>query len=118
MFRSATLLAVLVALNACYAAPSANADASAAIPGVANITGNAAAALPDVMGTVGNVVDTASGAVNDLAGNASGIAGGIPVAGPLVQQLLGTVLGLLGVVLGIAHQLPMPAASGSIQAST
>ncbi|RCN52149.1 hypothetical protein ANCCAN_01579 [Ancylostoma caninum] len=117
MFRSAFLLAAFVALYTCYAAPSANADASAVIPGVADIASNAAAALPEVMGTVGNVANTASGAVNNLAGAAGGIAGEIPIAGPLVQQLLGTVLGLLGVVLGIAHQLPMPAASGSIQAS-
>ncbi|EYC42310.1 hypothetical protein Y032_0535g3077 [Ancylostoma ceylanicum] len=169
MFRSTTLIAVFVALNTCYAAPSANADAAAAIPGIGNLAGNVAAALPDVrttplpyfsihycpnptvqlMGTVDNVVDTASGAVNNvvdtaggavnnLAGTATGIAGQLPIAGPIIQQLLGTVscavlfnaiycyyslayiqvLGLLGVVLGIAHQIPMPNASASIQAST
>ncbi|EYC42319.1 hypothetical protein Y032_0535g3085 [Ancylostoma ceylanicum] len=138
MFRSTILFVAFVALNTCYAAPSANVDAAAAIPGIGNVAGNVAAALPDVsiillpycsiqycpnptvqlMGTVDNVVDTASGAVNNLAGTATGIAGQLPIAGPIVQQLLGTVLGLLGVVLGIAHQIPMPAASGSIQAST
>ncbi|KAL6732688.1 hypothetical protein Aduo_003423 [Ancylostoma duodenale] len=129
MFRSAILLAAFVALNTSYAAPSAGADASAAIPGVTDITGNVSAALPDVMGTVNNVIDTASDtvggvvdtaseAVNNVAGAAGNIAGGLPIAGPLLQQLLGTVLGLLGAVLGIAHQIPMPAASGSIQAST
>ncbi|EPB68332.1 hypothetical protein ANCCEY_12579 [Ancylostoma ceylanicum] len=126
MFRSTILFVAFVALNTCYAAPSANVDAAAAIPGIGNVAGNVAAALPDycpnptvqLMGTVDNVVDTASGAVNNLAGTATGIAGQLPIAGPIVQQLLGTVLGLLGVVLGIAHQIPMPAASGSIQAST
>ncbi|RCN52152.1 hypothetical protein ANCCAN_01582 [Ancylostoma caninum] len=128
MFRSAILLALFVALNTCYAAPSANAGASAAIPGVAEITDNLGAALPDAMGTVNNVIDsasntvggvvnTASGVVNNVAGTAGNIAGGLPIAGPLLQQLLGTVLGLLGAVLGIAHQLPQPAGSSSVQAA-
>ncbi|KAL6735156.1 hypothetical protein Aduo_005626 [Ancylostoma duodenale] len=82
-----------------------------------NIQG-AIGGLPDVMETVGDVVDTASGAASSLAGTARNIAGGPPIAGPLLQQLLGTVLGHLGAVLGIAHQLPQPAASASMQAST
>ncbi|KAL6727572.1 hypothetical protein Aduo_009438 [Ancylostoma duodenale] len=123
MFRSAVLLSFLFVLETHYAAAAADvsAEGSASIPGVANAAGNIAGAigdLPDVMGTVSNVVDTATGAANNLAGTASNIAGGLPIAGPLLQQLLGTVLGLLGAVLGIAHQLPQPAASASIQAST
>ncbi|EYC42311.1 hypothetical protein Y032_0535g3078 [Ancylostoma ceylanicum] len=140
MFRSAVLLSFLFVLKTHYAAAAADASAggSAAIPGIGNAAANIGAAiggLPDVscfafdllsatifdvqvMGTVGNVVDTASGAANNLAGAAGGIAGQLPIAGPLLQQLLGTVLGLLGAVLGIAHQLPQPSASASMQAST
>ncbi|KAL6727575.1 hypothetical protein Aduo_009441 [Ancylostoma duodenale] len=97
MFRSAVLLSFLFVLETHYAAAAADvsAEGSASIPGVANAAGNIAGAigdLPDVMGTVGNVVDTASGAANNLAGTASNIAGGLPIAGPLLQQLLGTVI--------------------------
>ncbi|RCN52151.1 hypothetical protein ANCCAN_01581 [Ancylostoma caninum] len=122
MFRSAVLLSFLFVLKTHYAAAAADASAqgSAAIPGIGNAAGNIAGAiggLPDVMGTVGGAVNTASGAVNNVAGAAGNIAGGLPIAGPLLQQLLGTVLGLLGAVLGIAHQLPQPAGSASVQAA-
>ncbi|RCN41580.1 hypothetical protein ANCCAN_12448 [Ancylostoma caninum] len=143
-FRSAVLLSFLFVLKTHYAAAAddASAECPAAIPGVGNVAGNIGGAigdLPDVMGTVGDVVDTASGTANNLAGAAGNIAGGLPIAGPLLQQRLGAVvlrskrfrsivtagvnhnvevLGLLGAVLGIAHQLPQSAASASMQAST
>ncbi|RCN52150.1 hypothetical protein ANCCAN_01580 [Ancylostoma caninum] len=116
MFRSAVFLSLLFVLKAHYAAAAANAsaDASAAIPGIGNIAANldgAVGALPDIEGTVANLTDVVKGA-------SANIAKGIPIAGPVLQQILGTVFGLFGAVLGLAHQLPLPAANASIQAST
>ncbi|KAL6727579.1 hypothetical protein Aduo_009444 [Ancylostoma duodenale] len=115
MIRSAVLLSFLFVLKAHYAAAAADAsaDASAAIPGAGDIAANldgAIGGLPDIEGTVANLTEVVKGAADD-------IAQGIPIAGPLLQQLLGTVFGLLGAVLGLAHQLPLPAANASIQAS-
>ncbi|EYC42314.1 hypothetical protein Y032_0535g3081 [Ancylostoma ceylanicum] len=116
MFRSAVLLSFLVVLKThnAAAAADASADASAAIPGIGDIAANIDGAigdLPDIEQTVANLTNNVNGAAGD-------IAEGIPIAGPLLQQLLGTVLGLLGAVLGLAHQIPLPAANASIQAST
>lgn len=44
------------------------------------------------MGTVGDVADTVNGAASSLEGAAGGIARQIPIAGPLVEQLLSTVI--------------------------
>ncbi|KAL6732687.1 hypothetical protein Aduo_003422 [Ancylostoma duodenale] len=116
MFRSAVLLSLLFVLKAHYAAAAADAsaDASAAITGVGDIAANldgAIGGIPDIEGTVANLADVVKEAANNAAQ-------GIPIAGPLLRQLLGTVFGLLGAVLGLAHQLPLPAVNASIQAST